>query len=162
VDVDLVSVETEDGVHLDGALRRPVSNSPTLGLDLVICHHGVGGNLDRPNVFDAVGDDLLRAGCAVLRVNSRGHDTAFPTPSGSLGSAFEIVDGCRHDWNAWLDFAERGGYRHVAQFATRAERSWPGPEVLEALGKFVDDPLHLLTPIGAHRFSANVANHTRR
>ena len=48
------------------------------------------------------------------------------------------------------------------QFATRAERSWPGPEVLEALGKFVDDPLHLLPPIGAHRFSANVANHTRR
>src|SRR5262249_36345823 len=61
-----------------------------------------------------VGDDLLRAGCAVLRVNSRGHDVAFTTPRGPLGSAFEIVDDCRHDWKAWLDFAERGGFRRVA------------------------------------------------
>jgi pimeloyl-ACP methyl ester carboxylesterase len=50
----------------------------------------------------------------VLRVNNRGHDTAFLTPHGTLGSALEIVDECRHDWKAWLDFAERGGYRRVA------------------------------------------------
>jgi alpha-beta hydrolase superfamily lysophospholipase len=64
--------------------------------------------------FDALGEDLLRAGCAVLRANNRGHDTPFPTRRGTLGSAFEIVDDCRHDWKAWLDFAERGGYRRVA------------------------------------------------
>jgi pimeloyl-ACP methyl ester carboxylesterase len=123
VNVDLVSVETEDGVHLDGALRMPMSNSTVqFGLDLVICHHGVAGNFYRPSLFDAVGDDLLRAGCAVLRANSRGHDTAFPvgvdhaqaSVGVSLGAAFEIVDDCRHDWKAWLDFAERSGYRNVA------------------------------------------------
>jgi hypothetical protein len=92
VNVDLIGVDTDDGVRLEAALRRPASNSPAkLGVDLVICHHGVGGNFYRPSVFDAVGDDLLRAGCAVLRANSRGPDMAFPTPSGSLGSAFEIV-----------------------------------------------------------------------
>jgi pimeloyl-ACP methyl ester carboxylesterase len=32
----------------------------------------------------------------------------------TLGSAFEIVDDCRHDWQAWLDFAEREGHRRVA------------------------------------------------
>jgi pimeloyl-ACP methyl ester carboxylesterase len=56
----------------------------------------------------------VSAGCAVPRVNNRGHDTAFLTPRGTLGSALEIVDECRHDWRAWLDFAERGGYRRVA------------------------------------------------
>jgi pimeloyl-ACP methyl ester carboxylesterase len=121
VNVDLVSVETDDGVLLDGVLRRPASNSPRqFSVDLVICHHGTGGNFYRrlssrqPFLFDTVGDDLLRAGCAVLRVNNRGHDTAFLTPRGTLGSALEIVDECRHDWKAWLDFAERGGYRRVA------------------------------------------------
>jgi pimeloyl-ACP methyl ester carboxylesterase len=114
VSVDLVRVETDDGIPLDGALRRPAANSPTqLGLDLVICHHGVGGKFYDPHFFDAVGDDLLRAGCSMLRVNSRGHDMAFAMPRGQLGSAFEIVDDCRHDWKAWLDFAERDGYRHV-------------------------------------------------
>jgi pimeloyl-ACP methyl ester carboxylesterase len=89
-----------------------------LGVDLVICHHGAGGNFYRrfsrqPSLVDTVGDDLLRAGCAVLRVNNRGHDTAYPMGRVALGSAFEIVDDCRHDWKAWLDFAESGGYRHV-------------------------------------------------
>jgi pimeloyl-ACP methyl ester carboxylesterase len=120
VNVDLVSVETDDGVFLDGALHRPAANSPTqFGVDLVICHHGAGGNFYRrfsrqPSLFDAVSDDLLRDGFTVLRVNNRGHDTAFPMGRRTLGSAFEIVDDCRHDWKAWLDFAERGGYRHVA------------------------------------------------
>jgi hypothetical protein len=78
VNVDLLSVATDDGVHLDGALRRPASNSPAqFSVDLVIYHHGVGGNFYRPSVFDSVGDDLLGARCAVLRVNNRGHDTAF-------------------------------------------------------------------------------------
>jgi dienelactone hydrolase len=116
VNVDLVSVETDDGVLLDGVLRRPASNSAArLGVDLVICHHGAGGNFYRRlGPFAAVGDDLLSAGCAVLRVNNRGHDTAFPAPGGSLGAAFEVVDDCRHDWKAWLGFAERSGYQRVA------------------------------------------------
>src|SRR5205814_603670 len=47
--------------------------------------------------------------CAVLRVNTRGHDgisTALGARGGvRLGAAFETVDDCRHDLAAWLDWA---------------------------------------------------------
>jgi pimeloyl-ACP methyl ester carboxylesterase len=112
--VELVSVETSDGVRLDGALRRPVHDEPGLGLDLVICHHGMGGNFYGPSLFEGAGDHLLEQGCAVLRVNSRGHDQMFNSPRGRLGAACEIVDDCRLDWQAWLHFAEAAGFRRVA------------------------------------------------
>src|SRR5262249_50838640 len=32
---------------------------------------------------------------------------------GPLGSTREIVDDCRYDWRAWLDFAEAQGYRRI-------------------------------------------------
>src|SRR5581483_7777117 len=112
---DLVSVETSDGVRLDGALRRPArATEPQLGLDLVICHHGLGGNFYGASFFQGAGDRLLADGCAVLRVNSRGHDQLFNSPRGRLGGACEIVDDCRLDWKAWLDFAEQAGFRRIA------------------------------------------------
>src|SRR5215216_5038931 len=86
VDVKLIGVTTADGVRLDGALRTPLGSTPsTTGLDIVICHHGVGGNFYAPAFFDQLGDELLAAGCAVMRVNSRGHDQVFSTPRGRLG-----------------------------------------------------------------------------
>ena len=112
--VDLVSVQTADGVRLDGALRTPPAPSEArLGLDLVICHHGVGGNFYGQYFFDDMGARFLEQGCAVLRVNNRGHDQVYRTLRGKLGAAFEVVDDCRHDWRAWLDFAESAGYRRI-------------------------------------------------
>ena len=46
--VDLVDVKTRDGVRLDGILREPVSTPSRLGVDVVILHHGVGGNFYDP------------------------------------------------------------------------------------------------------------------
>jgi pimeloyl-ACP methyl ester carboxylesterase len=112
--VDLVRVDTADGVRLDGALRTPtVGLDARLGLDLVICHHGVGGNFYHQSFFDDLGALLLEAGCAVLRVSSRGHDLAYRGPRGKLGAEYEIVDDSRFDWRAWLNFAESSGYRRV-------------------------------------------------
>jgi hypothetical protein len=55
-------------VRLDGALRTPETGRQSrLGLDLVICHHGVGGNFYNPYFFDDLGSLLLAQGCAVLR-----------------------------------------------------------------------------------------------
>jgi hypothetical protein len=114
VQVDLVSVQTSDGVRLDGTLRTPAASAePQLGLDLVICHHGMSGNFYGPGMLGSAGDRLLEEGCAVLRVNSRGHDLMFNSPRGRLGAAFEIIDDCRHDWKAWLDFAESAGYHRI-------------------------------------------------
>jgi len=111
--VELVSVETADGVRLDGALRRPAGGDKRLGLDLLICHHGVGGNFYNPYFFDDLGALLLDQGCAVVRVNSRGHDQAYRGPRGKLGAEYEIIDDCRQDWRAWLAFAESLGYRRI-------------------------------------------------
>jgi pimeloyl-ACP methyl ester carboxylesterase len=102
-------------VRLDGALRTPPAGSaPGTGVELVICHHGHGGNFYNSSFFDAAADTFLSDGCAMLRVNSRGHDLAYASPGGRLGAAFEIVDDCRHDWKAWIDLAERSGYKRLA------------------------------------------------
>ena len=43
----------------------------------------------------------------------RGHDHAFQTRQGWLGSAYEIVDDFRRDSAAWLDFAEVAGFERI-------------------------------------------------
>ncbi len=129
--VDLVSTVTADGIHLDGALRRPEPGRASgPGVDVVIFHHGVGGNFYNPSFLDRIGDALLEQGVASLRVNSRGHDIAYnPTRRGAgnyaqtlasrqeggpLGAAYEIVDESRHDLRAWVDFAEAQGFTRIA------------------------------------------------
>jgi pimeloyl-ACP methyl ester carboxylesterase len=100
---------------LTGYLRRPsASIQKNLPVDLVICHHGVGSNFYNPSFFDAMGDEFLARGCAILRVNSRGHDQAYGEGQRMLGSAYEIVDDCRLDFTAWLDFASQRGFRNIA------------------------------------------------
>jgi pimeloyl-ACP methyl ester carboxylesterase len=112
--VDLVHTVTADDVALDGVLRTPARARSDLGLDLVIMHHGVGGNFYRQSFFDDLGTALLEAGCAALRVNNRGHAQVVAGPHGNLGARYEVVDDARQDWRAWLDFAERAGYRRIA------------------------------------------------
>jgi pimeloyl-ACP methyl ester carboxylesterase len=130
VNVEIVSVTTSDGLRLDGAWRKPESGqAPRLGVDVVIFHHGVAGNFYNPSFVDRLGDELLAAGCAVLRVNNRGHDIAYNATRvgvgdyaqtlasrrerGPQGAAYEIVDESRLDWRAWVDFAESAGYRNI-------------------------------------------------
>ena len=123
--VELVGTVTRDGVRLDGTLARSVSpHSGKLPVDLFICHHGVGNNFYHARLYGPVGDLLPAAGCDVLRVNNRGHDVIYSeqvtdsvtlqSTKGRLGSAFEILDDCRYDWSAWIDFASNAGYRRIA------------------------------------------------
>jgi dipeptidyl aminopeptidase/acylaminoacyl peptidase len=111
--VELVSVTTTDNVHLHGSLRLPHDTAANLPVDLVICHHGVGGKFYTASFFDAVGDELLARGCGVLRVNSRGHDDVYLEGQRRLGSAYEVVDDCRLDFTAWLDFAVQRGFQRI-------------------------------------------------
>lgn len=114
--VELVHTTTSDQVPLDGYLRTPsTAETATSGfLDLVICHHGVGSRFYTPSFFDRAGDELLQLGCAVLRVNNRGHDDAFLVGERPFGAAYEIIDDCRTDITAWLDFAEARGFSRIA------------------------------------------------
>jgi len=114
MDVELVNVETQDGVRLDGSLRTATrSGSASLGVDAVICHHGVGSNFYAPSFFDSVGDALVANGTAILRVNNRGHDQAYQLQQRRLGAAYEVIDDCRQDFSAWLEFATARGLRRV-------------------------------------------------
>ena len=107
--VDLVQVTTRDGLRLDGMLQAPAAGAaPALAVDGFCLVHGTGGNFYSSTLFDAVGERLLQLGCAVLRVNTRGHDgisTAQTAKGGRrLGAAYEVVDDCRHDLAAWVDW----------------------------------------------------------
>jgi alpha-beta hydrolase superfamily lysophospholipase len=114
--VDLITVKAADGLTLDGILRTPANGAnSSLPVDIVIMHHGVGGNFYRDSFQDLVALKFLERGCAVLRVNNRGHDLAYnaPPPHRRVGAAFENVDESRLDWKAWIDFAASRGYKSI-------------------------------------------------
>lgn len=105
--VDLVQITTRDGVRLDGMLQMPAAQ-PAWPIAGVCCVHGTGGNFYASSMFDALAARCLERGCAVLRVNTRGHDgisNAVTARGGRrLGAAYETVDDCRHDLAAWIEF----------------------------------------------------------
>jgi pimeloyl-ACP methyl ester carboxylesterase len=116
--VDLVSVTTRDGIRLDGTWRKPpLAHVSQLGVDVVFFHHGAAGNFYGAGMFEQYSDALLERGCAVLRVNNRGHDPVSRAVVGQgtkrLGAAYEYLDECRHDWEGWMDFAQAAGYQRI-------------------------------------------------
>jgi len=113
--VDLVSVRTPDEVPLDGSFRRPAAAADcSLPIDCIIMHHGVGSNFYKAHFHEEMSEKFLERGCAVLRVNNRGHDLAYNImPKGRLGAAFETVDDCRIDWKCWIDFAQAQGFERI-------------------------------------------------
>jgi pimeloyl-ACP methyl ester carboxylesterase len=117
VQVDLVQTTTRDGVRLDGVFQAPPApGSAGLPVDAVCFVHGTGGNFYSSTLFDAFAERFLELGSAVLRVNTRGHDlmsNAVTAKGGRrLGAAYELVDECRHDLAAWLDWLRpRAGER---------------------------------------------------
>jgi pimeloyl-ACP methyl ester carboxylesterase len=121
--VELVQTTTADGLRLDGALlpRQENTHSTTdspLALDAVLCLHGAGSHFYGSSIFPGLLETFAKLGLAVLRVNTRGHDivSTAATDRGPkrLGGAFEIVDDCRHDVAAWLDFLAARGFSRVA------------------------------------------------
>jgi alpha/beta superfamily hydrolase len=115
--VDLIQVPTRDGVRLDGAFRAPAEAAPAkVGVDAFCLVHGTGGNFYGSTLFDGLAERLLGLGCAVLRVNTRGHDgiSSAVTAAGGkrLGAGYEVVDDCRHDLSAWVTWLkQRAGPR---------------------------------------------------
>jgi len=115
--VYVVQTTTRDGVRLDGMWEGPTFDGMRGKiLDGVVMVHGTGGNFYSSTLFDEMGRRLLDMSIHVLRVNTRGHDgisNAVTAKGGRrLGAAYEIVDDCRHDLAAWVDFLkERVGPR---------------------------------------------------
>ncbi len=105
--VDLIRVQTADGIALDGIFQpSDVPGHPTL--DAVCLIHGTGSNFYQSSLLEFLAERFLAEGIAVARVNTRGHDgisTAVTNRGGQrLGAAYEIVDDCRHDLLAWTEW----------------------------------------------------------
>ncbi len=111
---DLVKVATRDGVGLAGILRKPKEEGASrLGVDLVLLMHGSNGSFYRSGMMSQYSSALLEEGCAVLQVNNRGHDMVSGWGGKRIGTAYEVIDECRYDWEAWIDFAEAAGYERI-------------------------------------------------
>ncbi len=113
--VDLVQVNTRDGVRLDGTYQH-AGSPPSIAIDAFCLVHGTGGSFYSSALFDALAAHLAGMGCGVLRVNTRGHDVisnAMTAKGGRrLGAAYEVVDECRHDLAAWVGWLrDRAGPR---------------------------------------------------
>jgi pimeloyl-ACP methyl ester carboxylesterase len=120
--MELVHVVTRDGEYLDGLLQRPAQDrAARLGCDVVTFHHGAGASFHMPSLIDEYSPALLEAGCAILRVDNRGHDlVTYSFRTGGryprVGAAFEDLDDCRHDWAAWADFAAEQGFERIVHW----------------------------------------------
>ena len=112
--LELVSIQTDDGLQLDGSFRTTGSTGASrLAVDCAILHHGAGLSFYATRFYEVLERSLVNEGCAVVRANNRGHDLIYNGPKGRLGTAYENLDDCRLDWRAWIDFAEQQGFRRI-------------------------------------------------
>ena len=129
--VDLVNVETDDSIRLDGALRvgddltaprdtaaqQLAADGAALGADAVLLLHGAGGNFYSSTMMANLASRFVERGVAALVANTRGHDgistTTAPIGRRVHGAAYEKVDACRHDITAWLRWLNQRGYQRL-------------------------------------------------
>ena len=106
---ELVRVETEDGLFLDGSRRagHPVADRNPVAFLLV---HGTGSNFYHPGLLENLAEALSATGHPVWRINTRGHDgiCSIPSRKGSVrgGATFEKIADAARDLRAWLRHVE--------------------------------------------------------
>lgn len=112
--VELVRTVTRDGLRLDGALAAAIGRRP---ITAAILLHGVAGNFYTSSTFEPLIPKLQALGIAALSVNTRGHDSVFGASQGNVrrrfGAAYELVDDCRHDIAAWIEFLKSRGHTRI-------------------------------------------------
>jgi pimeloyl-ACP methyl ester carboxylesterase len=114
--VELVRTVTRDGLRLDGALTSARSANEVLSTAAILLH-GVAANFYTSSTFEPLIPQLQSLGYAALAVNTRGHDSVFGAGLGNVrrrfGAAYEIVDECRHDVAAWIEFLRARGCQQI-------------------------------------------------
>lgn len=112
--VELVRTLTRDGLRLDGAYVLAQSASQSWAAILL---HGVAGNFYNSSTFEPLIPRLHALGVSTLAVNTRGHDSVFGASQGTVrrrfGAAYEIVDECRHDVAAWVEYLRGLGHERL-------------------------------------------------
>lgn len=106
----LVGTQTDDSLELAGLLEESDSK------DTIIIHvHGMQGNFyEHAEPYAGV---YVSKGIALLTGENRGADIVkwFDAAGGGkiIGGAYEVFEDCVHDIKAWVDYAERRGYRDI-------------------------------------------------
>ena len=117
--VELVQTTTVDGIRLDGCLLPPErsDSESAASIDAMVMLHGVGGNFYGGSMFTQLATALSKLGVVTLRVNTRGHDTVSMAVTGDgakwQGAAFEVVDDCRRDIAAWIEWLGARGCQRI-------------------------------------------------
>lgn len=115
MDAELVQTLTSDNIRLDGAFfdaergargRRPV--------DAFLIVHGSGLNFYQPLLL-ALARHLRGVGYACASFNNRGHDIAWLNYADGrfYGNAFEVMNHCRLDIRAGIDWLSERGFRRI-------------------------------------------------
>ncbi len=110
VPVSLVSVQTRDGVVLDGVAANPRGRGRTA----LIWVHGLGSTFSSGQpLIRALSAGLNGAGIGYLKLNTRGHGVVTRPGKRLAGAAFEHFGESVHDIRATIALAVRSGYRRV-------------------------------------------------
>ena len=117
--VDLMSTTASDGIRLDGAFFPPAEGTTPRGavaaVDAVLLIHGSTANFYTP-ATKGMAEDLSQQGYACLALNTTAHDTVWLNQAEGkyYGVAYEILDRCRLDLRAGIDYLWELGYRRIA------------------------------------------------
>ncbi len=104
---------SSDGIRLDGAYFKASSATAGNPGDAWLLIHGSGGRFAQPILLHFA-EKLQEAGYPCLSLNTAGHDSVWVGESGTpQGNAFEIIDRCRHDLRAGIDWLEEQGHSRV-------------------------------------------------
>ena len=121
---EVVTVTTKDYLRLHGLFcrseSRQIVSAEKGSIDAAVLIHGLGGNFYSSRLMFHFAETLMELGVSVVIVNTRGHEMVNTTPwagrAQSVGAAFEDVDHCRYDLNAWADFLVDRGFGDVMFF----------------------------------------------
>jgi hypothetical protein len=114
---ELVYIQSEDGLPLEGAVIRPVGRDP-LPVPLVWVH-GLTGKFYSPSAV-RIGRELAARGYTFVTGNNRGHDFGYPyrprpdAPPLLYGGGWELLSEAPRDLSAWIGFTVGLGFRGVA------------------------------------------------
>lgn len=112
----LVSVTTSDRVRLDG-FYMAAKSMPNSRVDATVITHGLSGNFYSSRLLKHLAESFLRQGISTVLINTRGHDylnlTVRSGRSVTLGAAYERIEECAYDINAWVDFLAEQGHRNI-------------------------------------------------
>ena len=114
---ELVSIEAEDGLPLDGAVIRPVGRAPHHVPLMYV--HGLSFRFYAREIL-AIGRALAGHGYTFVTGNNRGHDGGYsyrPDPNALpqiYGGSWENIFDAPRDISAWIAFTVGLGFNRVA------------------------------------------------